>query len=400
VTATATDDATSARRTIPALDTLRAVGALAVVTTHVAFQTGSTGSGLGGTVLARLDVGVAVFFVLSGFLLSRDFLARNRFNRSVLRAYAIKRFARIYPVYVVTVVLAMTLVDGNSSLGLRDWVRHLTLTQIYAGPELPEGLTQMWSLATEAAFYLLLPALMYVLVRLREGIGSLAVLIAVILLSVGGLAWQHGGGAVLFGPFAGTNLWLPGYALWFAVGIALAHAARSQSRPVAGSWWRLLCAAAASPGACLLAAVALLLVAATPVAGPTLLFPATGTQQVVKVVLYAAIAALLVLPFALGTTTSAWARWFASTPLRWLGRVSYSLFCVHLVVLHLVLRWTGVEPFTGRFLQTLVATVVCSVAAAAVLYRFVERPAMRWGRRVASPRTTPVATPTDSIASS
>jgi peptidoglycan/LPS O-acetylase OafA/YrhL len=99
--------------------------------------------------------------VLSGFLLSRDFLDRDRFNSSFLRAYAIKRLARIYPVYVVAVVLAMTLVDANSSLGVRDWVRHLTLTQIYAGPELPEGLTQMWSLATEAAFYLLLPALMF-----------------------------------------------------------------------------------------------------------------------------------------------------------------------------------------------------------------------------------------------
>jgi hypothetical protein len=68
-------------------------------------------------------------------------------------------------------------------------------------------------------------------VRLREGIGTVAVLIGLALPSVAGLAWQHGGGAVIFGPFAGTNLWLPGYSLWFAVGIALAHALARRANP-------------------------------------------------------------------------------------------------------------------------------------------------------------------------
>ena len=54
----------------PVLDTLRAVGALAVLTTHAAFWSGDyTQHGVWGTLLARLDVGVAIFFVLSGFLL-------------------------------------------------------------------------------------------------------------------------------------------------------------------------------------------------------------------------------------------------------------------------------------------------------------------------------------------
>ncbi len=61
----------------PVLDTLRAVGALAVLTTHTSFQSGDyIGHGVWGTVLSRLDSGVAIFFVLSGFLLSRPYLAR------------------------------------------------------------------------------------------------------------------------------------------------------------------------------------------------------------------------------------------------------------------------------------------------------------------------------------
>ena len=61
--------------TFPVLDTLRAVGALCVLTTHVAFWSGAyTNHGAWGTLLSRLDVGVALFFVLSGFLLARPFL--------------------------------------------------------------------------------------------------------------------------------------------------------------------------------------------------------------------------------------------------------------------------------------------------------------------------------------
>ena len=58
---------------LPALDALRAVGAAAVVGTHVSFATGATADPRWGGLLSRLDVGVAIFFVLSGFLLFRPY---------------------------------------------------------------------------------------------------------------------------------------------------------------------------------------------------------------------------------------------------------------------------------------------------------------------------------------
>ncbi len=54
----------------PGLDTIRAVAAIWVVVTHVGFWTGFYGHGLLGALSQRLEAGVAVFFVLSGFLLS------------------------------------------------------------------------------------------------------------------------------------------------------------------------------------------------------------------------------------------------------------------------------------------------------------------------------------------
>ena len=98
------------------LDPLRAVGALAVLVTHATFWTGDyVRHGVLGSVLARLDVGVAIFFVLSGFLLSHHYLSRawNREPAEPTGRYFWKRFLRIYPAYVVAVVAGDGLRQGQ-----------------------------------------------------------------------------------------------------------------------------------------------------------------------------------------------------------------------------------------------------------------------------------------------
>ena len=60
-----------ARRFFPQLEGMRAVAALGVLTTHVAFQTGAVALPVIGPILGRLDLAVALFFALSGFLLWR-----------------------------------------------------------------------------------------------------------------------------------------------------------------------------------------------------------------------------------------------------------------------------------------------------------------------------------------
>ena len=149
--------------TFPVLDTVRAIGALAVLTTHTTFQSGTyLDHGVWGTFMARLDVGVAIFFVLSGFLLARPHFARA--SRGIappdLGRYALKRVLRIYPAYLVTVVLALTLVPRNAGTSIRDWIATLLLIDPYVRKQLPHGLTHMWSLSAEVAFYALLPLLM------------------------------------------------------------------------------------------------------------------------------------------------------------------------------------------------------------------------------------------------
>ncbi len=122
---------TGADRSFPALNAVRAVGALAVVATHVGFDTGEIGVGAHGAVLSRLDFGVALFFVISGFLLSRPFfLAREAGGpRPGYGHYLWKRALRVLPLYWATVVLALLVLPGNVDAGPGTWVRNLTLTQ-------------------------------------------------------------------------------------------------------------------------------------------------------------------------------------------------------------------------------------------------------------------------------
>ncbi len=136
--------------------------------THVGFWTGFYGHGLLGAMTQRLEAGVAVFFVLSGFLLSYPWLRQLRTGarRDTIGRYAFKRVLRILPVYWVAVIAAVVLVPRNDGTSLPRTLDALLMIDMYKEGLLLEGLTQMWSLATEVAFYVALPALMALLVGL------------------------------------------------------------------------------------------------------------------------------------------------------------------------------------------------------------------------------------------
>ena len=65
--------------------------------------------------------------------------------------YALKRLLRIWPVYLVTVVVAFAVVPGNEDAGAREWLASALLLDTYVDDTLPYGLTQMWSLSVEVA---------------------------------------------------------------------------------------------------------------------------------------------------------------------------------------------------------------------------------------------------------
>lgn len=381
-------------RTFPVLDTMRAVGALAVLTTHVSFWAGEyTGNGIWGSLLARLDVGVAIFFVLSGFLLSRSWIiaAQMHTPRPGVRRYFWKRFLRIFPVYIVTAVIALAMLQENQGFGVAHWVTTLSLTDIYVRDVLPAGLTQMWSLATEVAFYVALPLLMLIGVGRRRlsPVRLVLLLVAMAATSVAWLGWLAYD--VPGADHRAVNEWLPAFLGWFAVGIGMALLHRlyeSGTAPALAT--RLVDRVSSSPGSLWTAAGGLMLVAATPVAGPTLLVAPTPSEAVTKNLLYACIGGLLVFTGVFATGAPGYARVMSHPFLRHLGHISYGIFCIHLPVLHFVMWQTGYELFDGHFFQIYGLTLVLSLLAAEVLYRLVELPCQRLkdlGRRSAATTT-------------
>jgi peptidoglycan/LPS O-acetylase OafA/YrhL len=376
--------------TFPMLDTMRAVGAIAVMITHCGFNAGSyTENGALGRLIARMDVGVAVFFVLSGFLLSRAWLSRSRAGQPPpgVGRYFWKRFLRIVPPYVVVAVVALALIDDNAGLWPEGWWPALTMTDIYVSDRLPFGLTQTWSLATEVAFYVALPLIMLVAVG-RHRLSTRRVGAVLLVLVAVNVWWLLGGSAMMPVDNGHVNEWLPAYLTWFSSGIALALMQVTPEHP--GRVRKLVRELAASPGVCWSVALGLLLVAGTSVAGPMLLVPATEVEALTKNLLYAAIATVVVLPGIFATPGGRYTSFMSHRFLRHLGHISYGIFLVHMSVLHFVMWWTGYELFEGHFVQIFVLTLALSLIASEVLYRVVEVPCQRLkglGRRSAATTT-------------
>jgi peptidoglycan/LPS O-acetylase OafA/YrhL len=357
---------------IASLTGIRAVAALLVVGTHAAYTTGKYTHGYWGLVGSRMEIGVPIFFVLSGYLLFRPWVksAATDGPAPSLSRYAWHRVRRIMPAYVVTVLIAYVLYHfrdagpnpGHSWLGL---ARNLTLTQIYCngylGKYLHQGLTQMWSLAVEASFYLVLPLLAYVLLVLisrrqwqpKLVLGALA---GMALISPAWLVLVH---TDHWFP-DGARLWLPTYLAWFLAGMMLTVLQEMGVR-VYGF--------VAIP-----LAVICYFIVSTPIAGAPTTSPATLSEALFKTCFYAVIAALAVAPLALGgaSGTQGWySRSLASRPMVWLGEISYEIFLIHLITMEFAMDYiVGAHVYTGSMLYLYMATVVVTIPLAWLLHRF------------------------------
>ncbi|WP_067660323.1 acyltransferase family protein [Nocardia harenae] len=365
------------RSFVPALEGMRGLAALGVLLTHVAFQTAATAIPVVGPILSRFDMAVALFFGLSGFLLWRPHAAAARGLGAAPAAgyYFRHRAARILPAYwVVVAVVLVLLPNAAATAGLRVWVSNLLLLQVFVPLTLTDGLTQMWSLSVEVAFYLVLPLLALAMLRLRGAAARWRVP-AVLALAAVTLGWN-----LLPVPTPDAihaDNWLPGYLPWFAAGMLLAELAYVVQP---GSRWERI--AGRRRWMWTLALLAFLL-SATELAGPPGLVRAEPWQYVVKVGLGALIGFGLLAPLVLCDRP----RPLLSAPVALaVGRWSYGIFIWHLAVLWVIFPVFGILPFSGSFAKVLLLTVAFTLPVAAASYALVEEPCRQFARRFDRPR--------------
>ncbi|RPA12423.1 acyltransferase [Gordonia sp. OPL2] len=365
---------------IPALTGIRTVAALSVCLTHAAFWTGHYTDDYIGRLLSRFEIGVAIFFVLSGYLLFAPWvnaLAEGRSSPSVGR-YFWHRARRILPAYWLTViaVYALFLVydppDASpTGTGLAGFLRNMTLTQVYGFGHLHSGLTQMWSLAAEVVFYLMLPVIAWVLVvpvcrrRWRPDLLIVGLLTLMLVSPIWSVAVAGSAG---LSPTA--RLWAPAFLGWFVAGMLLAVCAHLIRR------W--------NPTLSVGVAVVAFLASGTAIAGEPTITPTTASATIVKHLLYIVVAVGLIGPLTVRTRGTRddgdgrdwWSQVCGSRPMVWLGEISYEFFLVHVLVLEVMMDVLGYGVFSGSMPVAFVAATVVSVPVAWVLHRF-TRPLWR-----------------------
>jgi peptidoglycan/LPS O-acetylase OafA/YrhL len=168
-----------------AIESLRALAALAVLEGHVFGTSQAYGAGAYATFFDRARLGggfgVYLFLALTGYLLYRPFAQRDLGDGRALRLgrYGANRAFRILPLYYVVLVVYLLWIDHGGSA--TTWLRSLFFLENYFPQTLAHVDGVMWSLVVEVQFYLLLPvlALTIRLLAARSAKGTVLVLVAI-----------------------------------------------------------------------------------------------------------------------------------------------------------------------------------------------------------------------------
>jgi len=369
------------RREIRQLTGIRFVAAVWVVLYHFQFMIFGLAPELhpAGFLFDSGYLAVDLFFVLSGYIIAYQYLDAFPRGRGDYRGFLVRRLARIYPLQLLTLVLAILMIvvamligvavpspDNFTVLGA---VQDLFLVRGWE-PVPHQGWNfPAWSLSAEWFAYLLFPVLALAVGVLRRGSrGWLLVVVAVAVVLEGLGAW-------LIPSFNGMPHPLVRVLAGFAAGVAIFA-------------WGPLPVRRRNPGllAALVALVALLLLVV--VAGR---IDNGGLRAVVVLVLAAVVVA------GLANGSGPVIRVLGGRFLEWGGRISYGIYMIHGIVLMIggallavlvvsipraaVLHW----PLALRIGLLLVPLGLIGVLGA-VLYRWVERPAQKWIVRVARRR--------------
>jgi peptidoglycan/LPS O-acetylase OafA/YrhL len=321
------------------------------------------------------SAGVTFFFILSGFVLTLNYHDRLRTRRQLWN-YAVARFARIYPVYLVVLTWPVVHLWAQNALAKWQLLEHLLLLQAW-DPDVHVAMGFVgpaWSISVELFLYATLPLLVPLVRLLDRRTWTLVTWIALVLVAVAAVAFLFesvGHGALPMTDPASSHRWLYRTPLFrlgdFLVGILAARLymrlRNGRAAQRLGSW--LIPSSLAGT----------VLVAAQPA-----LVSSTWTMDAA----FAPLAAALILGLALAPRHPA-SRLMALPLVVFLGEASFAFYLVHQSVIVLV----GAGAWTGGVSSRTVALEAVNLGLAVVvaigLYVGVERPARTTVMRLLCP---------------
>lgn len=322
-----------------ALDGVRALAILAVVSFHCVAPWGSGGF-----------LGVDVFFVLSGYLITTLLAAEHREGGIDIGAFYARRALRLYPTLLLLllayVALAPILWPSDDRWLVVALNGFYVMDYALAFWSVPATIGHTWSLGVEEKFYLLWPLVLPLLLRTRRPISWLVAAF------VAATVWRY---LVTF-----EWGWAHAYFRFdtrmsgILLGAIAALVPLKMSRPTA----MIACMALAI-------AVTLPIIATTPRSIPI--------DGVTLGITLAELSAFVLICYVRDHPTS---RFLASRPMAYIGRLSYGIYLWHFPLV-LLLRDVHAQPWW----ITLSATLLFSFAMAALCLHLVDMPLKRWRKR-------------------
>ena len=362
------------RPDIPALTGLRAVAALLVVLFHYKYIVPGLGQSPapGARVIQAGFVGVSLFFVLSGFILAYTYIGDDGSLRGSWKDFLFARFARVYPVYLFALVIALpifidiSLIHPVGVMKLKDTVRTAVLTPLLLQGWTPKRAWMWngpgWSLSAEAFFYLLFPAIGVWLAKQSERRLQIIMLFSCVALVMPQLVFgaSRPGGiesvtASSYGPWVAFLKFSPLIHLpQFVIGVVTGLTFIARRKVVIASSWHTI------P---VLAAIALILASSHRI--PYLLLQGGALAPLFALGLYALacgggiVGRLLAHPAAVRTGEASYALYLIHMPLSWYLTKGLQM-----------MGWPRIEAWTG-----LTAFVLIAVLFAFAIFNAIEQPA-------------------------
>jgi peptidoglycan/LPS O-acetylase OafA/YrhL len=312
---------------------------------------------------------VQTFFLLSGFVLAQSYAA-TQWNKRSLTKFAMARFARIYPAYLLSLVLISwfvfefllkpgrsmaqkAVVLGDYAFVLQGWTGSLNVGWN----------TPAWSLSCEFFFYLCFP-LLFLWLR-RAGLARVSAALAGCF--VVPILLAHAGVPYVWKPIHHLSDFVAGIAAARIYGAILGSGMATKATRRLGFW---LSAGALAAGAAFIVNARVL----------------DGTVMTLSTVLRPINVALLI---GLATGGGFLVRLLSTDAAGYLGKASYSMYILHIPLLWWFTRYTffrfGATPPAWTAIVFMAAVIGVSIAA----FEFVEAPANRWIRDWTASRLQP-----------